>query len=449
MFPPGYFYIISRKNGYALDVYDGQTKTGANIIIWPQKFADSDNQLWSFDGGRIVNKKSGHVLDIQSGAFKKDKTIVQNKRKEKNQSQEWGYEHGYIHSVVYPTMILEIKSEDGGAQVLLERKDENNLNQQWYLEPHQIFETSLGMAANKGPLHKQAGFGQPRLGYGGEVGVPPELKSLPKNIQVVGVNGYTPSGPTNPPTNPSNHTSVPPSSSAAAPGYGYASAAPAHQTTGPTAQPVYQSQASLATGNNGYNAPSYSTPPQHHHPAASSPQQPSYPPHGNHYSTPSQPHGGAHPAYTTPNHPPHGSGYPPQPPNPNVYPPTSNAAAGGGYPSPTQHQYQTSNVYPPPHPQQPHHGSGAYPPPQPPVSTGVGYPPVSSPSFGSYPPQPQQPAYPPQPAQQMPSAAPGGFYPPPLPERQPPAMPMPGTSAGYPPTSSPVAPAYPPPYPPN
>ncbi|CDS06602.1 hypothetical protein LRAMOSA09130 [Lichtheimia ramosa] len=440
MFPKGYFYIISRKNGYALDVYDGQTKTGANIIIWPQKFADSDNQLWSFDAGRIVNKKSGHVLDIQSGAFKKDKTIVQNKRKDKNQSQEWGYENGYIHSVVYPTMILEIKSEDGGAQVLLERKEENNLNQQWYLEPHQIFETSLGMAANKGPLHKQAGFGQPRLGYGAEVGVPPELKSLPNNVQVAGVNGYTPSGPVNPPMNPSNHTHVP-SSTTTAPNYGYAStggsnmSVPAHSTTGSVSQPVYQSQASLATAQTGYNAPSY---PAQQHPVTSSPQQPSYPPHVNPYSTPSQPHGGAHPAYTTPNHPSHGSAYPPQPPNPNVYPPTSNA---GGYPSPTQHQYPASNVYP----TQQHHASGAYPPQQQPVSPGVGYPPVSSPSYGSYP--PQQPPYPPQPPQQMPSAAPGGFYPPSLPERQP-TMPMPGTS-GYPPTSSPVAPAYPPPYPPN
>ncbi|KAI9495838.1 hypothetical protein BDB00DRAFT_812146 [Zychaea mexicana] len=88
MFPPGYFYIISRKHGYALDVYDGQTKADANIIVWPQKFSDSDNQLWSYDQGRIVNKKSGHVLDIRSSAFKKDKAIIQNKRKDKNQSQE-------------------------------------------------------------------------------------------------------------------------------------------------------------------------------------------------------------------------------------------------------------------------------------------------------------------------------------------------------------------------
>lgn len=67
MFPEGYFYILSRKHGFALDVYDGQTKVmsifehffffcqelnifvllqqeGANLIVWPQKFQDSDNQ---------------------------------------------------------------------------------------------------------------------------------------------------------------------------------------------------------------------------------------------------------------------------------------------------------------------------------------------------------------------------------------------------------------------
>ncbi|KAI8098523.1 ricin B lectin domain-containing protein [Halteromyces radiatus] len=200
MFPQGLFYILSRKNGFALDVYDGQTKEDANIIVWPQKFEDSDNQLWTYEEGRLVNKKSGHVLDIRSSAFKKDKAIVQNKRKDKNQSQFWIFDQGFLCSQEYPSMVFDIKgdSDKGGAQVLLyKRKDTDNLNQQWYLEPYHNIESSLNMATKSIPLHKKEGFGQPRLGYGAEIGVPPELKHLPANIKVAGVsnNGPTASKP--------------------------------------------------------------------------------------------------------------------------------------------------------------------------------------------------------------------------------------------------------------
>ncbi|SAM08258.1 hypothetical protein [Absidia glauca] len=190
MFPEGLFYILSRKNGFALDVYDGQTKEDANIIVWPQKFEDSDNQLWSYDNGRLINKKSGHALDIRSSAFKKDKAIVQNKRKDKNQSQFWLFDQGFICSQEYPSMVFDIKgdSDKGGAHVVLyKRKDSDNLNQQWYLESYHNFESALNMATTSVSLHKKEGFGQPRLGYGAEIGIPPELKELPADTQIAGL----------------------------------------------------------------------------------------------------------------------------------------------------------------------------------------------------------------------------------------------------------------------
>jgi hypothetical protein len=52
IFPEGYFYILSRKHGFALDVYDGQTKVivfsrGA-FLISPRKMITDTTILSSF-----------------------------------------------------------------------------------------------------------------------------------------------------------------------------------------------------------------------------------------------------------------------------------------------------------------------------------------------------------------------------------------------------------------
>ncbi|KAI8637386.1 ricin B lectin domain-containing protein, partial [Parasitella parasitica] len=198
-FPEGYFYILSRKHGFALDVFDGQTKDDANIIVWPQKFQDSDNQLWSYDKGKLVNKKSGHAMDISSRAFKSDKSIVQKKIKPNKQSQEWVYENGFICSKEYPSLVLDIRGDSakGGAQVLLyKRKETDNLNQLWQFEPYHQFENALNMATTSVPLHKKEGFGQPRPGYAAEPGVPPELKKVPENNKIAGVGSNIPASST-------------------------------------------------------------------------------------------------------------------------------------------------------------------------------------------------------------------------------------------------------------
>ncbi|ORZ02604.1 ricin B lectin domain-containing protein [Syncephalastrum racemosum] len=355
MFPQGYFYIISRKNGYALDVYDGQTKADANIIVWPQKFQDSDNQLWTYDQGRIVNKKSGHVLDVRSSAFKKDKAVIQNKRKDKNQTQEWTFDNGFICSQVYQTMVLDIKgdSDEGGAQVLLyKRKETDNLNQQWFLEPYHTFESSLNMAADAGPLHKKADFGQPRLGYGAEVGVPPELKKLPADIKVVGVTGATatPSAPSNQQSTDSLGTPEGLNAGNYPGGYQQGSGT----QTGPAGQPGYApyspQQQQQPSPSGAYHAPPPPLP------------QSQYPPQ---YQQPQHVYGGQ-----ASNYPPPGGAYPATSQSP---PPSSNPGPGGFYPPPSS---------------PPQHGGG-YPPQNMPLP-GQGYPQPGS----GYPPQ-QNPGYPP------------------------------------------------------
>ncbi|KAI7900590.1 ricin B lectin domain-containing protein [Cokeromyces recurvatus] len=349
MFPEGLFYILSRKHGFALDVYDGQTKDDANIIVWPQKFQDSDNQLWSYEKGRLINKKSGLALDISSSAFKKDKTIVQKKIKANKQSQEWIYDQGFICSKEFPSLVLDIRGDSakGGAQVLLyRRKATDNLNQLWQFEPYHQFENALNMAATSMPLHKKEGFGQPRPGYGAEPGVPPELTQVPENNKIAGVGN----NPTSTSVN-SGNSRVDPVLSQYGSFYGGTPTAP------PKPQPGQQAP-SLPPKN---VADLY--PPPSHQPTSPINTTSTYPP--------SQNNNNDH----------HHLGYPP---------PSGNNTA---YPPPSSSNYQQHQGPPPPPPLPPLSSSvsNSYPPPS-------GYPPSS---VAGYPPSPVAGYPPPSPSNYM------------------------------------------------
>ncbi|KAI8078052.1 ricin B lectin domain-containing protein [Gilbertella persicaria] len=408
MFPQGHFYILSRKHGFALDVYDGQTKEDANIIVWPQKFQDSDNQLWSFDHGRLINKKSGHALDISSSAFRKDKIIVQKKMKANKQSQEWIYDQGFICSKEYPSLVLDIRGDSakGGAQVLLyKRKDTDNLNQLWQFEPYQQFEGALNLAATSLPLHKKEGFGQPRLGYGAEPGVPPELKQIPEHSKIAGVgNNTVPSSTTNGPGD-SRHDPVLAQ---------YGSFYGGTPTSPPPAQPGHAPPLPPKNASAGYHHPPPPPPPSAFPepiPASSVPNSTYPPPTG----YPSSTGGGGYPPSSPSNY--------PQPGGFSTYPPISPSHSSHDYPHPAYPPSNNNTGYPPP-PLSSSSSSG-YPPsqPYPPPSLTEGYPPPSSSTEG-YPPPSNQHGYPPPPSTEgYPSNQHG--YPPPLSNRQEPY--------GYPP----------------
>ncbi|KAI9303989.1 ricin B lectin domain-containing protein [Cunninghamella echinulata] len=386
MFPQGYFYILSCKHGFALDVQDGSTKEDSNIIVWPQKFEDSDNQLWSYVNGRLINKKSNHAVDIRSSAFKKDKVIVQNKQKDKNQSQYWSFDQGFICSQEYPSMVFDIKgdSEKGGAQVLLyKRKESDNLNQKWYIEPYHDIEASLNLAVKDVQLNKKEGFGLPQPGYAAQPGAPPELKSVPVNNSIAGV-GYG---------QPSSSASL---------------TTPTPTTSGPTAE-----------SHNNYGGP---TPP----PKDYGTSQFAPPTHSVSSSS----------LYSNP--PPPSDAYPPPPPPSDAYPPPQSTP----YPPPQPNAYPPpqSNAYPPPQ-------SNPYPPPNnnsyPPSSNNNSYPPPPS----DYPPYSQQQqqqsipvgspgGYPPQSSQDATPGV-GGFFLPPPNSPPPSQMPgMPSSQMNYPPPAN-------------
>ncbi|KAI9476149.1 MAG: ricin B lectin domain-containing protein [Benjaminiella poitrasii] len=140
-FPKGrYFYLKSRSSNACIDVYMGETTPDSNIIIWPQKGADdNDNQLWRYDDGFLINKKSDLVMDIRGGDLKSDTLIVQYDRKmTMAHNQRWGYRDGYIYCLADPRLVLDIKgggSKEGTKIILYKRKDTDNENQQWVIEP--------------------------------------------------------------------------------------------------------------------------------------------------------------------------------------------------------------------------------------------------------------------------------------------------------------------------
>ncbi|GAN07805.1 hypothetical protein MAM1_0176c07309 [Mucor ambiguus] len=382
-------------------------------------------RLWSFDSGRLANKKSGHVMDISSSAFKSDKTIVQKKRKASKQSQEWIYDQGFICSKEYPSLVLDIRGDSpkGGAQVLLyKRKDTDNLNQLWQFEPYQQFENALNMATTSVPLHKKEGFGQPRPGYAAEPGVPPELKQVPANNKIAGVgNNVAPTST----TNAAGNSRIDPMLANYGSFYGGTSTAP------PAAQPGQApSSANYPPPPRNDNHP----PPNAQPGQAPSPSSFPKPIPANATSSFSPPPpppantGGYPPASGYPPAPQSPSNYPPAPQSPPSYPPQQ--VGNSGYPpsSPSNYnsfagsQHQQPSGYPPAPLSNPMSASPPSYPSYPPSNANSGYPPPP-PSAGGH---GAAPGFP------QPNAQDGGsnhFY------QQQPGMPGNGghSNQGYPP----------------
>lgn len=74
----GYYKIIARHSGMALDVYNSEQSSGANVEQYPWK--NSDNQKWvvkpAGDGYYyIVSKGNGLYLDVYGGVAVNDANI--------------------------------------------------------------------------------------------------------------------------------------------------------------------------------------------------------------------------------------------------------------------------------------------------------------------------------------------------------------------------------------
>ncbi|KAI8066567.1 ricin B lectin domain-containing protein [Gongronella butleri] len=136
-----YFFIVSPVTGKVIDVHQGLLEKGTKLVIWEKKEGeDAKNQLWRYEqGGFIVNKKSGLVIDLDGGDLRADKKIQQFDRKATMaHNQRWGYRDGFIYCKADPRIVLDIKNgnDDEGTRIISwKRKLEENANQQWAVEP--------------------------------------------------------------------------------------------------------------------------------------------------------------------------------------------------------------------------------------------------------------------------------------------------------------------------
>ncbi|SOE79922.1 Ricin-type beta-trefoil lectin domain-like [Streptomyces sp. OV198] len=142
-FPPGYFFIRNYESNLVLDIADGSTAPGGRVILWDRKPSDNDNQLWKYDEGFLVNKKSGLVLEVpgyeNGGSINPGTVLVQNKRREqpKSLNQLWAYNYGYLMPYD-PKVVVSAEGDNltRGTAVAVDRAVDfpNNIRQQWTLE---------------------------------------------------------------------------------------------------------------------------------------------------------------------------------------------------------------------------------------------------------------------------------------------------------------------------
>ncbi|PKY61509.1 hypothetical protein RhiirA4_449856, partial [Rhizophagus irregularis] len=109
-----YHWIIAQHSGKVLEVKDGSLCSSAEIFQRSKKSEldpNVDMQLWYFNGGFIVNKRSGFVLDVVEAKCQNGTKIVQyQKHDEPSRSQEWDTTIRTILSILNLIEILSLMS---------------------------------------------------------------------------------------------------------------------------------------------------------------------------------------------------------------------------------------------------------------------------------------------------------------------------------------------------
>jgi hypothetical protein len=83
-----HYKVVNRKSGKVLDVSQESTEEGGEIIQWDDKTEANDNQRWSWEGDgkqrRLKSKSSSLVLDVDD-----DSKVVQRSSADKAKAQLW------------------------------------------------------------------------------------------------------------------------------------------------------------------------------------------------------------------------------------------------------------------------------------------------------------------------------------------------------------------------
>ncbi|KAF9969118.1 hypothetical protein BGZ73_008685 [Actinomortierella ambigua] len=129
-FPSGPFQIKLRDEDLVLDVKQGVTTPGAEIILWRSRRdeADSDNQKWVYKNGEIRNVKSDLVLTAK--AFKYGEECIQQPSDE-DKTQRYDYDDYTISAKHDDDYVLGVSSKNEGVNVELLRRDNDDFKQMW------------------------------------------------------------------------------------------------------------------------------------------------------------------------------------------------------------------------------------------------------------------------------------------------------------------------------
>ncbi|KAI9254683.1 hypothetical protein BY458DRAFT_520984 [Sporodiniella umbellata] len=159
-FPIGYFYIISKLNGMALDI-DTSTviESGSRVVtaVKKEEKPERDTQLWIHQDGFLTNKFSGLVLDVGKAKtfkaiFTGEEAVYVDKMKdgENAPDQRFGYGEEYLYLLENPQQVVDIKkanAEAGASIMIFDRKEspEEGINQLWDIQladPPKVLDSS-------------------------------------------------------------------------------------------------------------------------------------------------------------------------------------------------------------------------------------------------------------------------------------------------------------------
>lgn len=140
LYPGQFFFIVSKLNGFVLDISGANRGNGAQIIAWPKKTSGADNQLWTFTKeGFIVSKLNGFVLDITGiGTNPQTPIISWPKKPGTTANQTWRFDREGFIVTNLNEFVLDIRGNNRAAGAVIQsfpRKAATTENQRWSIEP--------------------------------------------------------------------------------------------------------------------------------------------------------------------------------------------------------------------------------------------------------------------------------------------------------------------------
>ncbi|KAG0080142.1 hypothetical protein BGZ90_000496 [Linnemannia elongata] len=133
-FPSGPFQIQLRDENLVIDVKQGSVDSGAEIIVWPSRRheSDNDNQKWVYEDGQIKNLKSGLVLT--AGGLNPGVSIAQ-VHPQGSDAQRYDYYDYTISAKEDEDLVIGVNAKAEGSTVSLVRRDNDDFKQMWEIVP--------------------------------------------------------------------------------------------------------------------------------------------------------------------------------------------------------------------------------------------------------------------------------------------------------------------------